>query len=355
VTDHTENELEKRQPSSCWSSQKKAVAIVLVACVAIVGAVVLLNRDSLSVRSDVGMAPTATAEKETATEAGPNSPPEVLSLTASTDRIAPFALCELVCEAVDPDGDELTYSWSAPHGDIYGEGPTIEWGSPVSEGLYRATVVVNDGRGGETELSTSLRVKANSEPIIREMTPGADWIVPGSPVHISCAAEDPDGDELTYEWVSDSGEFYGSGTSVIWLAPEEEGPYWITVYAHDAYGAEALRAIPISVTQGEPPLIGEFIVKGVDTEMVRPTGDAWKIFRGRTLTAECVVEEGEGPYSYDWSVERGTLTAAGKIATWEAPDTRVSANLVVDVTDAHGNTASASILVYVETCTCAFG
>ncbi|MFW6056187.1 MAG: hypothetical protein ACOC9B_02615, partial [Chloroflexota bacterium] len=200
-----------------------------------------------------------------------------------------------------------------------------------------------------------LRVKSNSAPVIHEMSSDTDWVVPGASAYLSCTTEDADGDEIQHEWEATGGEFYGSGTSVVWVAPETEGSYWITVHARDTYNGEAVRAIPISVTQGEPPLLGDFVVQGVNTNMVSPIGDAWKIFRGRTLKVECVVEEGEAPFTYKWSVERGALTPDGDTATWEAPDARISATIVVDVTDVNGNTASGSVLVYVETCPCSFG
>jgi hypothetical protein len=349
---------EKRKESeaggaSSNGSRKKAVIVVAIACIVVVAAVAALNGQGLSVSSDVE----AVAEQEEA-EVAPavtNSPPEIVGLTASTDRIEPFDICDITCDAVDPDGDQLTYTWTATHGDIYGEGPTIEWGSPIEEGLYRVSVSVDDGHGGVTEFSTSLRVMANTAPAILSMSTDVNWVAPGSPLYFSCVAQDVDGDEIAYEWVVTGGEVYGTGTSIVWLAPETEGSYWITVYARDAYGGESLRALPISVTKGEPPTIGEFVIEGVNTELVKPSGDAWKVFRGRTLTIECVVEDGAGPFKYKWSADRGNLSEDGKTATWEAPDTRVSATVIVDVTDAHGNTASKSVLIYVETCTCAFG
>ena len=354
MTERSDSEERRREGGTAKASHKKAAFIVIGACLLVVAAILTLSQDGLSVRSDVQTAPEDKAGEDVA-ESSPNSLPEIVGIIPATDRITPFDLCEVVCEAVDPDGDELTYTWSASQGDIYGEGSTVEWGSPVDEGLYRVTVTVDDGRGGTAEFSTSLRVKSNSEPVIVEMSSDADWVVPGASAYLSCMAEDGDGDEITYEWEATAGEFYGSGTSVVWVAPEIEGANWITVRARDPYNGEAVRAIPVSVTQGEPPVLGDFIVQGVNTNMVGPAGDAWKIFRGRTLMAECVVEDGKGPFTYEWTVDRGTLTPDGNIATWQAPDARISATIVVEVTDVNGNTASGSLLVYVETCTCSFG
>ncbi|MBN1855811.1 MAG: hypothetical protein JW846_02525 [Dehalococcoidia bacterium] len=334
-------------------SQKKAVAVVVLLCVAVVATVVALNGGGLIVHSDVADAPAVAEEEEL--PAIPNRAPQILSVTAASDRIAPFDLCVVECEAIDEDGDTLTYTWSSPQGEIYGEGASIEWGSPNSEGLYRLGVVVDDGNGGSTDYSVSLRVQSNMVPEISSMTADAAWVVPGEGLYISCVAEDGDGDDITYEWEATAGEFFGQGAGVIWVAPAEADSYWVTVIASDKYGGDSKRAIPISVTPAEPPKLAELDLDGKDTDMFKRKGDAWAIFKGRSCTIECVVDEGDGPFTYEWSVDQGVLTADGSSAVWESPLSRISATIVVTVTDRHGNKASTSALIYVETCTCSFG
>ena len=352
MADASEDKKQQQQQKQ-KGSQKKAALIVSLVCVGVVAAIVLMNGGGLSVNSDVTEPPPT--EEETEEASAPNVAPEIVSVVAATDRIAPFDLCEVTCEAVDPDGDPLTYTWETAQGDVYGEGPTIEWGAPTEEGLYRLSVTVEDGRGGSADFSTSLRVRANIVPEILTMSANSDWIVPGESVVVSVTTEDGDDDDLTYEWSAKAGEFMGEGTSVLWIAPMEVDSYWITLDIADAYGGKARRAIPISVTEGEPPVLGEFKLEGIETDMVKPKGDAWKIFRGRSTSIECVVLEGEGPFEYEWSAEMGTIHQDGSpIATWDAPEGREQVDIVVKVTDSHGNSTSGSVLMYVETCTCAF-
>ena len=334
-------------------SRKKAALAVVAACVAVVLVIVELDSGRLSVSSDV-QAPLPGDEEEEPAAPAPNSPPEIVNIATATDRITPSGICEVLCEAVDPDGDELSYTWSAPHGEIYGEGPAVEWSSPDREGLFRIGVTVDDGRGGTVEHSISLRVKCNSAPEILELSADVDWVASGKTAYFLCATSDADGDEVSHEWEATAGELFGSGAGVVWLAPEEEGSYWITVWARDAYGGESKRSMPISVTYSDPPTLGRFRVKSVNTNLLKPSGDAWKIFRTGTCTIECVVAEGDGPFTYEWSVERGSLTSDGPVATWKAPGERISADIVVHVTDVHGNTVTGSVLMYVETCGCAF-
>lgn len=55
------------------------------------------------------------------------------------------------CEAIDPDGDELTYTWFANLGRIKGEGPIVEWFTGSQFGNALITVIVTDSKGNETE------------------------------------------------------------------------------------------------------------------------------------------------------------------------------------------------------------
>jgi len=342
----------QNKPKSQQGSRKKAALVVALVSVGAVAAILVMNGGRLTV--DSAVADPAPVEEEEQEAPAPNHAPVIVGLTAATDRITPFDLCVIECEAIDEDGGPLTYTWFSDHGDVYGEGAAIEWGAPDSEGLFRLSVTVDDGRGGTAEFSTSLRVKTNYAPEILSMTSNVDWVVPEASCYISCVAEDDDGDTISYEWTATGGEFFGEGSAVIWVAPETAESYWITVWARDIYGGESMHAMPINATFAEPPHLGEFVLTPNDTDMLKRKGDAWAIFRGRSCTIECVVEEGHGPFTYEWSVDQGKLKANGAAATWEAPGTRISATIVVTVSDTHGNEATGSVLIYVETCTCAF-
>lgn len=341
----------KEQPGTRrFSGGKKPLLFTLFALVAILSVVAGTNRDQLSVHSHVETpAPIETPVQSV----DANRSPQILDLSAATDRIQPFDLCDLVCEAIDPDGDDLTYEWSVSSGSIFGEGPQVEWGSPISEGLYRVSVVVRDGRGGSAEESISLRVKANAAPHIVGMSSDTEWLTGGGRARFWCEAMDPDGDAFTYDWSATGGEIFGQGDAIIWLAPDETDSHWITVTVRDVYGGEATRALPISVTPVEPPSIEKMLVEPSNTRMFKAHGDSWTIYQGKSCRIECVAD-GDGPFIYEWSADHGTLTADGPVANWESPKSTVGATIVVVVTDASGNRSTASALIYVETCPCSF-
>ena len=246
-------------------SHKRAALVVLIVAVAVVGTLLLLNKDRLLVYSAI-LRPTTPVD--TPTEPS-NQPPLINELRAQTDRIEPFSICTLECEAVDPDDDPLTYTWNVSAGDIFGDGPSVDWGSPVSEGLYRVSVTVDDGRGGTAQFSIPLHVQANVPPAFSGMIMDSDWVRGGNSVRVACQVSDEDGDEITLQWKATGGSILGSGSAIIWTAPEEDGVYWITVDATDSYGGEARRSLPVSVSSGEPPKIDGLFLHGVNTEMLR--------------------------------------------------------------------------------------
>lgn len=331
-------------------SSKRAAMVVVVVAAVVVGAVLFINRDRLLVHSDVLP---LTATTSTPTESS-NQPPVINALTVETDRIEPFSLCALHCDAVDADGDPLTFTWAVSAGDIFGEGPSIEWGSPISEGLYRVSVTVDDGRGGAAEYSTPLRVQANVPPVFSGMSAETDWVPSGGSTRIECQVSDADGDTITLEWVATGGAILGTGNAIIWTAPEADGVYWIAVYARDTYGGEARRTLPMSVSSGEPPKIDGLFLQGVNTDMLRKVGNDWMIYQGRTAAITCAVLDQTAVYTYEWSADFGQITSDGPVATWVSPPSRVGATITVIVTDDKGNRSSASVLISVETCTCSF-
>lgn len=283
-----------------------------------------------------------------------NSAPVILAVTIAPERIRPGDRCQLVCQASDEDGDTLTYTWTASQGDISGSGATVEWTAPTTEGLLPISVTVDDGRGGTDGRSVALTVKSNSAPEFQSIPSFAQGVRPGASVAISCPAVDADDDKITYEWQAAFGEIRGEGDAITWIAPTDLGSYAVTVFARDAYGGESRRDVLISVTPSLTPRLGTFAVEAIDHDMLKYELGVWDIYVGESCRVECVVLEGDGPFTYAWTADEGILTADGAVATWQAPAVRGPATIKVAVTDAHGNTNSGQLLMYAEDCTCAF-
>jgi outer membrane protein OmpA-like peptidoglycan-associated protein len=66
---------------------------------------------------------------------------------------------QLTATAQDPDGDPLTYQWTAPAGTLdQATTPKPQWTAPMVEGPVAVTVTVNDGRGGTASDTVTIQV-----------------------------------------------------------------------------------------------------------------------------------------------------------------------------------------------------
>jgi hypothetical protein len=175
-----------------------------------------------------------------------NHPPHISSLTASAGWVSLSGSCQLQCAASDPDGDELSYSWSASGG-ISGEGPVVTWTAPAALGDYTIFVKVTDGRGGEATAQLTVGVATNRPPVIDSLTSKYSQVKEAMVAQIECAASDPDGDELIYLWSASGGSITGEGAVADWVAPEKYGVYIITVEVLDGRGGNDMESMEMRV------------------------------------------------------------------------------------------------------------
>jgi outer membrane protein OmpA-like peptidoglycan-associated protein len=70
-------------------------------------------------------------------------------------------------DAQDPDGDPLTYRWSAPAGAFTnGSARETPWTAPMQEGPVQVTVTVDDGKGGTASDAVTIQV---IKPAVKEV------------------------------------------------------------------------------------------------------------------------------------------------------------------------------------------
>lgn len=171
-----------------------------------------------------------------------NQPPVINSLSAESPTLAPNGETKITCDASDPNGDELTYTWTASAGTITETYQTfIFWKAPGFVGDFEVSVTVDDGNGGTASRSCTITVQANQLPVIDGVTADPPTLQPSAGEEIStstltCNAHDPDGDTLTYTWSASGGTLSGTGKIVTWQAPAVTGDFLITVKADDDKG-----------------------------------------------------------------------------------------------------------------------
>jgi hypothetical protein len=288
-----------------------------------------------------------------------NHQPTITSLEAEPEKVIPSGSCQIACNASDRDGDELSYNWSAGGGEINGEGATVTWTAPHPEGSYNVTVTVTDGRGGEVTDYITITVRANKLPTINSLVADADWTLPSGSLNVTCAASDPDGDELSYEWTASRGDISGTGPEVTWTPPEEVGIYHVTVAVTDGYGSSATDSLSISVASEQPPIIEALLVTAEHCYL-KTYSWGYKVGQGQKYNIECVVSsDTSDELSYNWSCTSGQISETsedGSIITWIAPNTTVDVIVTVTVSDDAGNMMSKDISLNVVSCShCTFG
>jgi peptidoglycan-associated lipoprotein len=88
----------------------------------------------------------------------PNRGPTVTA-QCNPCTVEPGATSNLTAQATDPDGDPLTYQWTAPQGTFSNStAANTTWTAPNQEGSVPASVAVQDGRGGTANGSVTLQV-----------------------------------------------------------------------------------------------------------------------------------------------------------------------------------------------------
>ncbi|MGB8706553.1 MAG: hypothetical protein WCD72_01190 [Dehalococcoidia bacterium] len=94
-----------------------------------------------------------------------NQSPIISSLSPSPSSILYGGSAVLTCIASDPDGDVVRYSWSASEGSITGVGNKVTWIAPNKGGNYNITVIISDGKGGETRGSVMVTVATTTNTV----------------------------------------------------------------------------------------------------------------------------------------------------------------------------------------------
>jgi outer membrane protein OmpA-like peptidoglycan-associated protein len=158
--------------------------------------------------------------------------------------------------ATDPDGDPLTYSWTATGGTVEGTGTEVRWNSAgTRQGTYTVTVRVDDGRGGIASCAADIRVepRPNRPPV---MTCSADRtsILVGERARITAQASDPDGDPLTFTWRTNLGQIVGTGASVeLDSTDTRAGTATVTGRVEDGRGGAADCTVSVGIQEPPPP------------------------------------------------------------------------------------------------------
>lgn len=240
---------------------------------------------------------------------------------------------------------------------MVGDGATVAWIAPASTGMYYVTVIVSDGRGGETGDDVLVVVRDNTSPTIDSLGTDSEWVLPSGSLQVACNASDVDGDVLSYQWTATGGDISGTGEAVNWTAPQGAGLYNISVVVRDGRGGEDTASLSLSVATLPPPIIEKLTVTAREPKYLKTNPSGYTVGRTKQYDIECVVSDAGGGASYNWSCESGAISGEGAVITWTAPDESLeSTSVTVIVSDVYGNMVAESLFFKVASCTaCTFG
>jgi hypothetical protein len=123
-----------------------------------------VGSSTITAKVDDGRGGAAASTVSVSVETKPNHPP---TITCFADRPTVFAgeKVHIKCNASDPDGDPLSYTWRANSGNLVGNGPAADFDTTgLTPASYAITTRVEDGRGGAADAMTPVDVKAVPPP-----------------------------------------------------------------------------------------------------------------------------------------------------------------------------------------------
>jgi hypothetical protein len=208
------------------------------------------------------------ATKQVTIEVRANESPAITSLVADADWTLPSSTLQVMCNASDPDGDALTYEWTAIGGNISGAGAAINWTAPQEVGIHNVTVVVKDGHGSSSASLLRISVATEQPPTIEALLVTANhcylktysWgykVGKEKEYAIECGVGNTS-INLSYEWSCTGGEISGEGSLITWTAPNPPGTtdVTVTVIVSDIAGNMASKDVILNVVNCSPCTFG---------------------------------------------------------------------------------------------------
>ncbi len=179
-----------------------------------------------------------------------HAPTATCSANPTSIQAESGATAVIRADAVSPDNNPLTYSWSATGGTVDGTGPEVHWNpGTAAPGTYTITAHVDDGKGGTVSCSADVQLQPRPiQPPTMSCAASSATVPVGQRVQITATATDPQNLPLTYTWQASGGQVVGSGPQVqldtTGVAP---GPYTVSGHVDNGKGGTADCKVSVDV------------------------------------------------------------------------------------------------------------
>jgi hypothetical protein len=318
-----------------------------------IGLTVSDNRGA-SVSSSLTLTIDGTLRGRAAVSLSSDLSPVIKSISLFPTPLVVGEAVRLNLEAVDPDGQTLTYQWTSTCAgtlvDDTQQNASFKLSMLPASGQCQFQVDVADSLGAHTiGVLTQKTGKApvDQAPVIDEATASQDELAAGQSAVLTVKASDPDGQALTFSWTSEAGtvtKTSGDATSVSlrFTAPDKlpEGPMQVVVTVKDA-GAQSTKATFIFNRANHAPTL------------TKPSITAVPLVVGTPARLEVVATDADqDPLTYAWTTtcdgtfdDVGSAHPAFTLKTF--PNGYYCAFEVV-VRDGHGGEATGTVVTMAD-------
>ena len=185
---------------------------------------------------------------------GPNSPPVIELVTVNPREISPGGLSCIDVRALDTDHDLLQYHYEATGGVVSGQGSSVDWIAPETEGLYSIEILVSDGKGGTASAVATINVLRAKTPPVAILKSMENTVPVGDKVVFEAfSSYDPDGSVV--ECYYDFGDGKQHGWTIdfnVFHTYTRKDVYYARLKVRDNDGLESEWSDPVQITVGEP-------------------------------------------------------------------------------------------------------
>ena len=179
----------------------------------------------------------------------------------------------------------------------------------------------------------------NYPPRIKSLAAEKYLLQFGDSTNIYCTGTDPDSNNLSYSWSANGGMIQGSGSSINWIAPNNEGTYTITCEVSDGNGGEAADSIKVEVLK----VINSIPIIEKITAVPR------KLYLGESSGLQCTASDPDSDtLTYSWNSDYGNFIGNGSKVKWTSPNSEGNYKLFCTINDGKGGSAVDSISVEVR-------
>jgi len=179
----------------------------------------------------------------------------------------------------------------------------------------------------------------NYPPRIKSLSPDSSSILINKSINIYCTAADKDNDTIIYKWSADQGIISGSGSQILYTAPNASGNFIIRCIIDDNHGGKdsASISIKVFVTLNHPPVI----------EKIKAAPRKINLNSPSTITCSAYDADND-TLVYLWSSQSGSISGSGSRITWNSPSVQGNYYITCIVNDNHGGIVQDSLQVEVR-------